>query len=198
MKGNKAGQRSKNKSTEIASYDKIFREVSPSFLSVLTERVLKLDVVEFEELKDKLQVTRQLETDTLRKVTDSKGNTSILHVEIESKNDRMMPARMAHYFTMLHLLHKLPIKQYVIYIGDRPCTMSDCLTLPSMQFNYELISISDIPHRMLLDPDRPESEIFALLGDLEGKPIEEVVGGILERLAEEPIPDSEKRGRVEQ
>lgn len=51
---------------------------------------------------------------------------------------------------------------------------------------------------MFLDPDRPETEIFALLGNLEGKLIDTVGKELLERITEDPIPDSEKSKRIMQ
>src|SRR5690606_37662955 len=156
-----AQQRVKDGSRAVAAYDKIFREISPFFLSLLVERVLKLDIVEFEELKDKLQVTRQLETDTLRKVKDKNGNTYILHIEIESTNDPSIASRMADYFTTLYRIYTLPVKQYVIYIGEDPCKMRDRWELPGLQFSYTLISFSQIPYRTFLDADNPEAHVLA-------------------------------------
>lgn len=187
--------REKRKSEQVAIYDKIFREISPLFLSVLIDRVLKLDIADFVELKDKLQVTRQTETDTLRKVTDRDGNTYILHIEIESKNDSTMAARMADYFTTLHLIYKLPVKQYVIYIGEGPCRIPDKLDLPGMRFNYTLISISKIPHRMFLEAAQPEVQMLALLGDLEGESPTAVTRQILEGIAFDPAGQTEKHKR---
>src|SRR5690606_12407039 len=91
----------KNKITESAIYDKLFREISPVFLTVFIEKVLGLDIVEYTELKDKLQVTRQKETaDTLRKVKDSEGNVFILQVEIQTRNNPRMAIQMADYWVI--------------------------------------------------------------------------------------------------
>ncbi len=188
----------RKKPVEVSAYDKIFREISPFFLSVLIDQVLKLDIVTFVDLKDKLQVTRQTETDTLRKVTDRKGNTYILHIEIESKNDPTMAVRMADYFTTLHLIYKLPVKQYVIYIGDGPCRMPDKLVLPGIRFGYTLIVLSSIPYRMFLDAGQPEAQMLALLGDLQGEPVESVAQEILQVIVEDPGTDGDKHKRMKQ
>lgn len=74
----------KSKIAETALYDKLFREISPVFLTVFAEKVLGLDIIEYTELKDKLQMTRQKETDSLRKVTDRSGSTFILQLEIQN------------------------------------------------------------------------------------------------------------------
>ena len=110
----------KTKITETAIYDKLFREISPVFLAVFVEKVLGLDIVEYTELKDKLQITRQKETDTLRKVKDRQGNVFILQVEIQTRNNPKMAVQMADYWVLLHQIHGLPIKQYVLYVGIRP------------------------------------------------------------------------------
>src|SRR5690606_10381447 len=151
----------KNKITESAIYDKLFREISPVFLTVFIEKVLGLDIVEYTELKDKLQVTRQKETaDTLRKVKDSEGNVFILQVEIQTRNNPRMAIQMADYWVLLHQIHKLPVKQYVLYVGHEPLSMPDRLEQPNFKFRYRLLSFPICPTIYSLVPNSRKSRCW--------------------------------------
>lgn len=155
----------KNKITEPAIYNKLFREISPVFLAVFVEKVLGLDTVEYTELKDKLQITRQKGTDTLRKVKDSQRNVFILQVEIQTRNNPKMAVQMADYWVLLHQIHGLPIKRYVLYVGPEPVSMPDRLEHPHFNFQYTLLSFSDQPYDMYIHAVQPGDQgLLALLG----------------------------------
>src|SRR5690606_24382211 len=144
------------------------REISPVFLTVLVEKVLGLDIVEYTELKDKLQITRQKETDTLRKVKDRQGNVFILQVEIQSTNNPKMAVQMADYWILLHQIHGLPVRQYVLYVGAEPLSMPDRLKLPNFNFQYTLLSFSDLSYDLFISAEQPEVKMLAILGHLDG------------------------------
>ncbi len=183
---------------ETHRFDKIFREISPVFLSVFIEKILKLDIVKSEELKDKLQLTRQRETDTLRKVTDRKGKTFILHLQIQRANDKKMPLTMLNYWVLMNKIHGLPIRQYVLYIGADPMDMPDRLEREGLSFSYMLIAFKDLPYELFLGSDRTEVQLLAILGDLKGADPYEVTEKIVKAIDQEPVPVSEKEKRANQ
>ena len=150
----------KNKITEAAVYDKLFREISPVFLKVFVEKVLRLNIIEYTELKDKLQVTRQKETDTLRKVKDSEGNVFILQVEIQTSNNSKMAIQMADYWVLLHQIHKLPIKQYVLYVGHEPLSMPDRLEQPNFNSGIRCCHLPICPTICSLAPNSRKSKCW--------------------------------------
>ncbi|SKB62419.1 hypothetical protein SAMN05660226_02299 [Parapedobacter luteus] len=188
----------KNKIAETARYDKLFREISPIFLTVFVEKVLGLDIVEYTELKDKLQMTRQKETDTLRKVTDRNGDTFILHLEIQRKNESNMAIQMADYWILLHQLYKLPIRQYVLYIGPERMNMPDRLDLPNFSFRYTLMSFSDLPYGLFINAEQTEIKMLAILGNLGNADSYEVTESIVRAIDREKAPVSEKQKRINQ
>ena len=188
----------KNKITETAIYDKLFREISPVFLAVFVEKVLGLDIVEYTELKDKLQVTRQKETDTLRKVKDSQGNVFILQVEIQTRNNPRMAVQMADYWVLLHQIHGLPIKQYVLYVGQEPLSMPNRLEQPDFNFRYTLLSFSDLPYDMFINSKQPEIKMLALLGELGGANPLNLTEDIVRTIDTLPEPVSSKESRLMQ
>jgi len=188
----------KNKITEAAIYDKLFREISPVFLTMFVEKVLGLDIVEFTELKDKLQITRQKETDTLRKVKDSEGNVFILQVEIQVKNNPKMAVQMADYWILLHQIHRLPIKQYVLYVGADPLAMPDRLEQYNFNFQYTLLSFSDLSYDLFIGAEQPEIKMLALLGDLKGADPCGLTEDIVRTIDTLPEPVSIKESRLMQ
>jgi len=188
----------KNKIIESAIYDKLFREISPVFLAVFVEKVLGLDIVEYTELKDKLQITRQKETDTLRKVIDSQGNVFILQVEIQIRNNPKMAVQMADYWVLLHQIHGLPIKQYVLYVGHEPLSMPNKLEQPDFNFRYTLLSFSDLPYDMFIDSEQPEIKMLALLGNLKEADPFNLTEDIVKTIDALPEPVSSKESRLMQ
>ena len=189
----------KNSIRESALYDKLFREISPIFLTMFAEKVLGLDVVEYAELKDKLQMTRQKETDSLRKVTDRSGNTFILQLEIQKENDPYMAERMADYYLLLHRIHRLPVRQYVLYIGEEGAVdMPDRLELPALSFHYTLMSFSDLPYELFIHAEQPEVRMLALLGNLSGADPYEVTESIVRDIDKQSTPINEKYKRLNQ
>ncbi len=187
-----------NKITEAAIYDKLFREISPVFLTVFVEKVLRLDIVEYTELKDKLQVTRQKETDTLRKVKDSNGNVFIMQVEIQTRNNPKMAVQMADYWILLHQIHGIPVRQYVLYVGADPLAMPDRLEQPNFNFQYTLLSFSDLSYDLFIGAEQPEVKMLALLGDLKDANPFDLTEDIVKAIDKLPEPVSIKENRLMQ
>jgi hypothetical protein len=56
----------------------------------MIKKVLCIDVVECVDLPDKLLLTKQREVDVLQRATDSAGNSFVLHIEIQTRDDADM------------------------------------------------------------------------------------------------------------
>eukprot|EP01133_Synstelium_polycarpum_P010478 gene10478-12199_t len=131
----------------------------------IIEHVLGLRIISSEELKDDIQYTKERKTDLLKKVKDAQGQKYILHIEYQKKNERIMVYRMAEYSIMLQRKYKLPVKQFVIYIGQDDFKMSTTIQTLDFQYRYNLISLSKIDHRLFLKSDRIEQKLLAILGN---------------------------------
>jgi len=59
------------------------------------------NIISRENLPESLQHTRETVPDQLSKITDDKGETYILHIEWQSKDDPSMDYRMLNYRAML-------------------------------------------------------------------------------------------------
>src|SRR5690606_16160905 len=95
---------------ESQQFDKVIRQNMPVIFPVLMEKVFGLHIIEYTPLKDKLQTTKQLEVDALQKVTDVDGNTFIIHLEIQTTNDKEMAIRLLEYRAMLNRIYGLLVR----------------------------------------------------------------------------------------
>ena len=120
---------------EANRYDKILKENMESVLPVIIKEVLKFDIVKSQEISDGLQYTKERKPDVLKKITDRDNNTFILHLEWQSQNDNNMVYRMAEYAVMLYRKYRLPVEQYVVFMGDDGMTMSRNINCKNFKLN---------------------------------------------------------------
>jgi len=149
---------------QVNQYDKILQENLEAALPGIIKNVLQINAVYSEELPDSLQHTKERKPDVLKKVIDDKGNTFVLHIEFQVKNDADMAYRMAEYLVMLLRIYRLPVKQFVIYIGEGNAEMPTVLINENSYFSYQLITLSSIDYRLFLNSANTEEKIFAILG----------------------------------
>lgn len=108
---------------QASQYDKIFKENIEAVIPDLIRNILGIVAVEFEELPDDIQHTKERKPDVLKKITDSQGNTYVLQIEFQVADEPKMVYRMAEYYVMLERKYEIPVEQYIIYLGlpDRRC-----------------------------------------------------------------------------
>ena len=163
-------------------YDKIVKENMKSIWPVLMKDILNLDIAGSVAIPGDIQHTNERKPDVLAKITGQGNHTFVLHIEWQSKNDKNMAYRMAEYAVMLHRKYRLPIEQFVIYMGKNNVTMAKTIRHKHLKFRYHIISLKDINYRVFLKSDDPGSKVFAILAnfgnDSEDEAIENIVKGI--------------------
>ena len=75
----------KKKKRQSSQYDKIFKENIEAVITSIMQNVLEITAVSMEELPDDIQHTKERKPDTLKKITDDKGNTFVLQIEFSSQ-----------------------------------------------------------------------------------------------------------------
>lgn len=75
---------------QSVQYDKIFKENIEAVISSIMQNVLKITAVFMEELPDDIQHTKERKPDVLKKVTDTRGDTFILQIEFQVKDEPEM------------------------------------------------------------------------------------------------------------
>jgi hypothetical protein len=161
-------------------YDKIIKENLELTLPVIVREILGLDIVRSEELPDDIQHTKERKPDALKKVTDSKDNTYVLHVEFQVKDEKDIVYRMVEYCAMLMRKYRLPVKQYVIFLGDRQPRMPTLLDTERLKFSFDLISLFNASYKLFLKSDNPEVKMLGILGNFEHNDSYTVVKEIIE------------------
>ncbi|GAB2593298.1 hypothetical protein [Spirosoma areae] len=119
----------RRKSFSISQYDKIVKENLEAAIPALLERLLHIHPVDSEELPDDLQHTKERKPDALKRIRDVNGKTFILHLEFQVADDPDMIYRMGEYCVMLARIYRLPVRQYVLFMGDKLPKMPTELTM---------------------------------------------------------------------
>lgn len=109
-----------------------------------------------------------------------------------------MALRMAEYFIMLLRKYKFPVRQYVIYIGSDPPTMTDHIRSGPMNFAYQLITLSSIDYHLLLQSTRPEEKILAILANFEHDDPESAIKAIANQVIHASHGDFSTRRYINQ
>lgn len=153
--------------SQANQYDKIIKENLEMTLPVIVREVLGLNIIQSEELPDDIQHTKERKPDALKKVTDSKGNTYVLHIEFQVKSERDIVFRMIEYYAMLMRKYRIPVRQYVIYLGDKRPKMPIVLETERLTFSYDLIPLYNASYKLFLKSDNPEVKMLGILGNFE-------------------------------
>lgn len=165
-------------------YDKIVKENIESIIPALMNSVLGFKVLDSTVIKEKLQQTKEKEADVLRIITDPTSRKFILHLEFQVDDYKKMAYRMADYWVLLKSKYKLPVRQFVIYIGDKEPTMKTVLSEDGNYFQFQLINITQFDYLRFLNSTSPEEIILAVLGDFGNEKPETALSQIIQRLEE--------------
>ena len=169
---------------QSAQYDKIFKENIEAVISSIMQNVLEITAVFVEELPDDIQHTKERKPDTLKKITDDNGNTFVLQIEFQVKDEPEMVYRMGEYYFMLERKYKIPVRQFVIFLGMDKATMATQLDRERLHFSYPLVSLSELDYHIFLNSDKPEEIILGILANFKGENPENALKQILVRIKE--------------
>ncbi len=167
---------------ESKSFDKILKENLEELFLPISEKWLGFKIIHSKPLPEKLQVTLEREPDFIRIVETDKPETFILHLEFQSTNDPEMLYRQAEYKAILQRKYKLPVRQFVIYMGSQPLTMKTQLPENQQIIGFDVYSIQASNYERLMLSDVPQEIVLAILGDFHGEAPEKVIRQIVARL----------------
>ena len=165
-------------------YDKILKENIAALFLPLSEKYLGIRILSSRELPEKLQTTIEREPDFLKIVEDSGGKEFILHIEFQASNEPDMVYRMAEYRAILQRKYKLPVRQFVLYLGQKKLAMKSHLEPEEIISSFALSDARDFAPDQMLTSTVPEEIILSILGEYPKKDAVAVVQKILNRLQE--------------
>ena len=169
---------------QSSQYDKIFKENIEAVISSIMQNVLKITAISMEELPDDIQHTKERKPDTLKKITDDKGNNFVLQIEFQVKDEHEMIYRMLEYYAMLERKYKLPVRQFVIFLGTEKPTMPTHLDRKMLKFEFPIFALSEQDYHIFLNSDKPEEIILGILANFKGENPENALKQILVRVKE--------------
>ena len=175
-----------------SSYDKIFKENIESLILPLALKVLGIpEPAELMEVPDDVQYTIERKPDFLKLVLDADGKELfVLQLECQTSDEPGMLYRMLIYRALLLNRHRLPVRQFVFYLGNQPAKMPRELVQEDLTFRYSVRNVIDIPYTTFLDTEKPEEIVLAILGNLSGESPQQVIRNVLRALratVEEPL-----------
>ena len=182
----------------MGDYDNIIKENIEAIFFPLLEKLLGLSISASIELKDKIQITIEREPDFLKKIVDKKGSEFILQLEFQTSNNSEMVYRMAEYKAILQRKYKLPVKQFVIYLGTSKPNMQTRLPKEEQITGFSLTNINDIPTNTTLESEIPEEIILSILTDYAKAETEEVINQIIKKLQSATKNQAELERAVQQ
>ena len=91
---------------------------------------------------------------------------------------------MLEYYAMLERKYKLPIEQFVIFLGSEKPKMPNTLDNKRVKFNFSLITLSELDYHIFLNLDKPEEIILGILANFKGEDPENALKQIIHRIEE--------------
>lgn len=144
--------------------------------SLLTELTGGIPVVEF--LNVELPSVQEQRLDLVLLLEDG----TLLHIELQSSNDRDMGLRMLEYFALLWRRYRKPVRQVVIYVGTPRMRMSAVFETAAIKFSFALRDIREWRAEDLLASSILGDQVLAILGGTEDA--RGVMRGVLKRIEE--------------
>jgi predicted transposase YdaD len=115
--------------------------------------------------------------DLLGELPDGK----LVHIELQSRNEKDFPLRMAEYLFGIGLRYGRLPRQVALYVGEAPLRMKDRVEGPDLSVRFHLVDIRELDGERLLASANLGDNVLAVLTRLSEQP--KVVRRILERIA---------------
>ncbi len=165
-------------------YDKMIKENFEKSLMTIIQDIGGVPIVKSEPLRTKMQHTKERDPDDLSTIVLANGEEKILHAEVHLKDEEDVNFRLCEYYIMIKRKDKkLPIIQFVIYIGNEdPQYITGFFETDVLSFRYNVIILKNIPYQKFLNAKNPETVVFSILANFQGEEPETIGLKIAERL----------------
>jgi predicted transposase/invertase (TIGR01784 family) len=165
--------------------DIITKEAIKTLVVDIAKYILEIDINNIEFIDKELLRVEDRRADVVAII----DNSYILHIEIQNNNDKNMHNRMLRYYTDIRFISKLPIKQYLVYIGRDRLNMQDKIIDSDINYYYKIIDMKNIDCEKFIKIDTPDSLVLAILCDFKDNNPQDVVNFIINRLHEKTNSD---------
>jgi hypothetical protein len=124
-----------------------------------------------EVLSGDFQEMQQRRADLVLRLADQ----SILNIEFQSENHKDVPYRVGIYGLMMGQRYRVPVRQVVLYVGQKRLSMEDSLDIGSVQVRYRLVDIRAFQAEDLLRSGKPGDLALAVLASGGTEKLAEIV-----------------------
>ncbi len=168
---------------EPQAYDKILKENLEGIILSFAFKYLGIQEKNINRLPEQLQTTTQREVDFLAKVKGkSLDKDYLLHIEFQTRPEKNMVLRMQEYHAIIYRKYKIPIKHFVIHLGQENTKMRSSLEESEIFRGFTLVSLKDLDYKTLLSAPHAGEIILAILADYKNNPPEVIIRFILQQL----------------
>jgi len=182
----------------MGEYDRIIKENIEAILITLGKKLFGFEIKNPRPLTEKLQITIEREPDFLKQITLDDDSEIILHLEFQRYDDQDMIYRMAEYKAILQRKYKIPVRQFVVYLGKDMPKMRTELLADEQITGFTLTNIHDIPVNQVLDSDIPEEIVLSILTEYPETDAEEVISKIIHKLKKVAPNEAEFKRSLQQ
>ncbi len=89
---------------------------------------------------------------------------------------------MLEYYSNFYSQYRLPVKQFVIFVGRGKPSMPTSIEHPDLRFGYRLIVLNEVDYETFVNSDKPEEIILAILANFKGESAVSVIRTIVNNL----------------
>ena len=161
----------------------------------IAKHILEIDITDIEFVDKELQRIEKREADIVARCSIN-GKKAILHLEIQNDNDKTMHHRMLRYYTDIkQRFDKLPVYQYLVYIGKAKLSMKEKIVETNLNFSYNIVDMHTIDCQKFLSMDSPDALVLAILCDFKDRDEKDVITYIITRLRELTADNNHQLGK---
>ncbi len=161
--------------SEANAYDKIFKENMQTLFLAIAEKKLGIQIKSAQQLKKKRQTTLEREMDFVYRITPLEGSDYILHIEVETRGNNDIIYREVEYSGILFSHYKLPVRNLVVYLGEKPSNMKTEVSYQDFYFKFHKLELRELNPDELLSSQMPEEVILAILSNYPKEKAESIL-----------------------
>ncbi|MEO5358393.1 MAG: hypothetical protein H7844_14000, partial [Nitrospirae bacterium YQR-1] len=167
-------------------------------LYIIISSILNINAKSITPLKTKMQITDEREADFVLLIEEYDGTRYILHLEFQSTNDYDIIFRMLRYRLYITQIEKLPVIQYLIYVGNEPLRMSNTLSEPGMSYSFNIIDFKNIDCEKFINSKTPEEIVLSILCDFKSKDVKICLRAMLQGIKDTVVEETKRLKYVRQ
>ncbi len=155
-------------------YDINIKDIFESAGPHLIQTLLKKKIKKIQKLPQEIQVVKQIRPDFLAIINSDEGKF-IIQIEFQAQNDMTIPQRMFLTFSLLSMKYRLPVEQFVLWIGKGKCKIPNYFEVSSfytrVHHTYKIIDMRQISPEIFLKTNKPQIILLSILCKTDDKNI---------------------------